>query len=112
MASKPITEEEINKVILSLKKSDFSDESLVYSIVFNSGMPAFEASLMSIKDHIPYPDHDREGFTLLFQTQQKNEYFEQDIYLLKHPIIGDLPLFMVPVGPSKEGFMQYEIVIS
>ena len=112
METNPLTDEALSEILLSLRKSDFVLDANIYAVVFNHELTPYEATLVAIRDHLPFPDQQREGFTLVFRTSQKNEYFEQGTFLFKHPKIGDIPLFMVPIGPDSEGYMQYEIVIN
>lgn len=56
-------------------------------------------------------DKYRQPFTLEFETGLIHQYYLQGIFVLIHPLIGDLSLFMVPLGLGKKG-MRYEIVIN
>ncbi|MDX1941516.1 MAG: hypothetical protein SFU99_13240 [Saprospiraceae bacterium] len=56
-------------------------------------------------------DKFRQPFTLEFRTTQKNEYYQQGTFMIVHPALGELPVFMVPLGPDSEG-MRYEVVFS
>lgn len=53
----------------------------------------------------------RQPFTLEFETGLTKQYYLQGTFVLLHPVIGELSLFMVPVGLGKTG-MNYEAVIS
>lgn len=54
---------------------------------------------------------DRNPFSIVFRTQQKNEYYQQGIFTLLHPEKGDLQLFLSPLGFDDIG-MKYEAVFS
>jgi len=56
-------------------------------------------------------DKFRQPFTLEFETDMTLQYYLQGVFVLQHPTAGELPLFMVPIGPGATG-MRYEIVIS
>lgn len=56
-------------------------------------------------------DKYRQPFTLEFETDLSTHYYPQGVYRLIHPSLGQLDLFMVPVGLGSSG-MCYEIVIS
>ncbi len=56
-------------------------------------------------------DKYRQPFTLEFETDFKEKYYPQGVFVLQHPEHGPFDLFMVPIGPSKKG-MIYEVVIS
>lgn len=54
---------------------------------------------------------DRKPFSIILQTDQKSEYYEQSIYTIDHASLGSLSLFLVPLGVRGKG-MQYEAVFS
>lgn len=56
-------------------------------------------------------DKYRQPFTLELETDLKERYYPQGTFVLVHPKLGDLVLFMVPIGPGSNG-MRYEVVIS
>jgi hypothetical protein len=51
-----------------------------------------------------------EQFSVLFKGPE-SPWLQQGIYALKHPRMGELSLFMVPLGP-REGGMIYQAVFS
>lgn len=53
----------------------------------------------------------REPFSLLIRADMADGYWPQGNYFLSHPELGELELFMVPIGPDAEG-MRYEISFS
>ncbi len=50
-------------------------------------------------------------FSVLFRTEQFNKYYPQATYLLQQPIKGEIPIFLVPIGPDKEG-MKYQAIFN
>ena len=56
-------------------------------------------------------DVKRTPFTLLFHDADTSRYAPQQVFTLRHPELGELELFMVPLGPDEQG-MRYEAVIS
>lgn len=56
-------------------------------------------------------DKYRQPFTLELETDLKGVYYLQGMFVLVHPELGDLELFMVPIGPGGNG-MRYEVVFS
>lgn len=56
-------------------------------------------------------DKFRQPFTLEFETELTQHYYLQGTFILVHPVMGELLLFMVPIGLGKNG-MRYEVVIS
>ena len=53
----------------------------------------------------------RVPFSLLFHATHRDGYWPQQTFNLRHPELGEFPLFMVPLGPDDRG-MRYEAVIS
>ncbi len=52
----------------------------------------------------------RESFSLMFQAPETWRH-PQGIYRLTHPAVGDLELFLVPIGPNGQG-MQLEAIFN
>ncbi|HEX8228497.1 MAG TPA: hypothetical protein VF826_04190 [Chloroflexia bacterium] len=52
----------------------------------------------------------RAPFTLLF-IGSPQFLLAQGIYRLEHPTLGQVEMFMVPLGPNEQG-MQYEIIFT
>ena len=53
----------------------------------------------------------KDPFSILF-VGPKTPILPQKIYRTSHPAIGDFELFIVPVGPNKDGLMQYEAIFN
>lgn len=52
----------------------------------------------------------RVPFSLMFHAP-RDRLVPQQTWSLRHPALGELALFLVPLGPDEEG-MRYEAVIS
>jgi hypothetical protein len=77
----------------------------------------FEVVLSSC-DETAYGDHDalreelgRIPFSLVFHAADRDRFWPQQTFVLRHPQLGEIGLFMVPLGPDDRG-MQYQAVIS
>lgn len=57
------------------------------------------------------PGSQRQPFKLLF-TADHTGYLPQNVYALNHASLGQLDIFIVPVGPDSEGWMRYEAIFS
>jgi hypothetical protein len=75
------------------------------------------AAVLSSCDETPYGSREalreelgRVPFSLVFHAQHADAV-RQQICSIKHPELGELDLFLVPLGPDDRG-MQYEAVIS
>ncbi|GAA2158456.1 hypothetical protein FHX52_2407 [Humibacillus xanthopallidus] len=53
------------------------------------------------------PGAHREQFSLVFTTDA-DTLLPQGIQELSHPTLGDLALFLVPIGPGADGQHRYE----
>jgi len=53
---------------------------------------------------------DREAFSIVFRGESSLK-LEQKIYRISHNTMGDMELFIVPIGPDDKG-MRYEAVFS
>ena len=79
--------------------------------------PPFEVVLTSCEE-TPYGSAEewsdaieRVPFSLLFHAAGAEQSGPQGIYSVRHPDVGELELFIVPLGPDEQG-MRYEAVIS
>ncbi|KAF2341827.1 DUF6916 family protein [Flavobacterium tistrianum] len=70
-----------------------------------------KAELISVTEFNSYSPLQRTPFSLVFRTQQKDEYYEQGIFTVMHPEEGNLELFLTPLGFDEVG-MKYEAVFS
>lgn len=57
------------------------------------------------------PSPKREPFSLVFVGPDE-PLLEQAIYPVEHDELGQLTLFMVPLGPHKDGGLRYEVVFT
>ena len=53
---------------------------------------------------------DREAFSVVFRGDN-SQFLDQQIYRISHDALGNMDLFIVPIGPDDEG-MRYEAVFS
>jgi hypothetical protein len=78
---------------------------------------AFEAVLAS-SDETTYGEReqwlasiDRVPFSLVFHAPG-GELLPQQTFTLRHPELGELAIFLVPLGPASDGTVAYEAVFS
>ena len=71
-----------------------------------------ELELVEVKGYHPGPNEEggMERFSL-FLTGPGDIYLPQHTYALEHPSMGELELFVVPVGRDEAGF-HYEVVFN
>lgn len=51
------------------------------------------------------------SFALILRENDAKRAFGQGLYRLEHPTLGDIDLFVVPVGPDSRG-MCYEVTFN
>ena len=68
-----------------------------------------ELELTAVVDLPAPPGAPRVPFALRFRTPAITGHVPQAIYALSHPALGDLELFLVPMGADAVG-MRYEAV--
>lgn len=65
--------------------------------------------LSKVIDHGSTPSHEQFSLRLLGPG---DKFLPQRIYSLRHEILGELELFLVPVGQEAGGSYQYEIIFN
>ena len=70
-----------------------------------------EATLIELTETNGYSPLERKPFSFVLRTDQKNEYYNQGIFIVEHPTIGNIELFLTPQGFDGVG-MKYEAVFS
>ncbi len=82
----------------------------IFSIQFQPEIN-LDAELIGVKGLGGDTDLERQPFSITLRTDQKDQYYSQATFVVKHPEMGDLTLFLSPLGPDKAG-MLYEGVFS
>jgi len=79
----------------------------VFEIVLDDGSAApvtlFEATALTIRDY-PGRDPNRQPFQIKFRHPLGPGFLPQRIYTLRNAALGEIEIFLVPVGPDAEGF--------
>lgn len=70
-----------------------------------------DAELIELTKLTNYSPLERDPFSIVFRTEQKNEYYQQGIFTIIHPQKGNLDLFLSPLGFDSVG-MKYEAIFS
>ncbi len=69
-------------------------------------------SLVQVERLAPQPHAPRtDPFALIF-TGPTSRVLDQRTYLLSHPSLGELEIFLVPIGPGREGPVRYQAVFN
>jgi len=66
-------------------------------------------TLASVQRHPQQASPRTEPFSLLFVGDL---VLDQRIHQLRHQALGDLEIFLVPIGPDPSGTLQYEAVFN
>ncbi|GAB3181251.1 DUF6916 family protein [Telluribacter humicola] len=69
------------------------------------------AELVEVTELGGYSPLERMPFSIVIRTDQKKEYYNQGTFVVEHPQLGALPVFLVPLGLDGKG-MRYEAVFS
>lgn len=94
--------------IEELKKSSFDPHVNDRFEVHTDTLGAVEVELVKVSEH---NRENLESFSLLFKGP-KDRFFDQKLYKVKHPKMGELELFLVPVVHEKQDAFYYESVFS
>ena len=54
---------------------------------------------------------ERVPFSLVFRSPGERRHAPQQIYTVRHPELGPIEIFLVPIGPDERG-MRYEAVFT
>jgi len=68
------------------------------------------ATIDEVSAHNRHGDAERDPFSVILVTDSKENHGQQ-IYTLKHAELGELELFLVPLGPKGDG-MSYEVIVT
>ena len=68
-----------------------------------------QASAGNAHDH---PMKKRDPFSLFFHGSRTDLMFNQQILPLKHEAMGELEIFVVPIGRNDDGTIRYQAVFS
>jgi len=82
---------------MDLTRDLFSDKVGQIWVVDEPGAPAIELTLGEVESFRNYAKLAREPFGLIFTTRG-NFVLPQRIYTLRHADLGQMQIFMVPVG--------------
>jgi hypothetical protein len=93
-------------------EEDFKQhEGTKFRVLVESPAPV-ELELTRVKSYNPQASEqmNMERFSLFFQGPD-DVMLQQGTYPLEHPAMGELNLFVVPIGRDERGF-QYEVVFN
>ncbi|MCA9961567.1 MAG: hypothetical protein R3E31_27620 [Chloroflexota bacterium] len=73
----------------------------------------YDLELLEVKEVGPVYDEGerRRQFSLLFRHKRTDVYLGQAMYTVQHAQMGELSLFVVPLGPGADG-MRYEVLFT
>jgi hypothetical protein len=80
------------------------------TIDLEAGESCFQAKVDSVKLLRENPGQHRQPFSVELLADIADSYAQQ-VYQLSHPTLGELTLFVVPLGPEKGG-MLYQVVFN
>ena len=80
------------------------------TIELAAGESCFRAKVDSVELLRENPGQQRPPFSVELLADIADNYAQQ-VYKISHPALGELSLFVVPLGPEKDG-MLYQIVFN
>ena len=80
------------------------------TIELEAGEGRFQAKVDSVNLLRQNPGQQRQPFSVELLADIADSHAQQ-VYQLSHPILGELTLFVVPLGPEKGG-MLYQVVFN
>lgn len=95
----------------TLKSSDFAVHVGQYFRVQLDGMEPIDLELMSAQEFGEAANGKRHPFSLMFLGPESPRYLLQHTYWLRHAEMGELDVFIVPIGPDGKR-MRYEAIFS
>jgi len=88
-----------------------SFESIVSETVeLRAGELNFRADVETVSILRKDSRQERQPFSVVLQAHDLDNHGQQ-MYQLSHPGLGELHLFLVPIGPGESG-MRYEIIVN
>lgn len=70
-----------------------------------------DAELIDLVRLDKFDELPRDPFSFILQTNQKQDYFPQATVIILHPVKGEIPVFLVPLGPDNIG-MKYQAIFN
>ncbi len=98
-----------NVALNELNDTDFKPYINKVFTTTNDESPSFELLEVSLQGSEP-SNGERHAFSLIFRSENTSSP-QQSIYQLQHDDLGQLELFLVPIGPDDKG-MRYEAVFT
>lgn len=90
------------------KKKDFEPHVASTFHVLPLGMNPVAVELVEVKD---IGSVDMEGFSLMFKGDAAS-VFRHNTHTVRHPVMGDLALFLGPVHTGKTDAIYYQAIFS
>jgi len=95
---------------MDLTRDLFSDKVGQSWVIDEPGAPAIEFTLAEVENLRNFAKLKREPFSLIFTTQG-NFVLPQRTYMLRHAELGQMSIFLVPVG-RKDDLTSYQAVFN
>ena len=95
----------------TLQCSDFAAHLGQHFRIQLDGIEPIDLELVSAQESGEAANGKRQPFTLLFLGSESPRYLLQHIYRLHHSEMGELDVFIVPIGPEGKR-MRYEAIFS
>ena len=95
-----------------LTSADFTPHvNDTFAVHYNEDEAPLTVELLEVNELKGEDDSKRRPFSLIFRSDNPEQFLQQAIYTLKHDELGEMGLFMVPLGPDEQG-MRYEVLFT
>ncbi len=96
----------------TLQRSDFTGYLHQHFTVMLAGGDTLDLQLVEVMALGSAPaGRQRQPFSLIFRHDRTDAYLPQGVHTLHHAEMGQLELFLVPLGPAPDG-MRYEAIFT
>jgi hypothetical protein len=99
------------EALMTIEHQDFSEFLNQKLTIRNSENIKIDTQIIQVLVYENHVKVERIPFCVVLRTENNALRLNQGVYIIEHPIKGDLALFIVPIGHDSEG-MKYEIVFS
>jgi hypothetical protein len=99
------------EALITIEHQDFSEFLNQKLTIRDSENIKIDTQIIQVLVYENNAKVERIPFSVVLRIENNAPRLNQGVYIIEHPIKGDLALFIVPIGNDSEG-MMYEIVFS
>jgi hypothetical protein len=99
------------EALITIEHQDFSEFLNQNLTIRSSENMTIDTQIIQVSVYETNARFERIPFSVVLRAQKDSARLNQGVYIIEHPIKGDLALFLVPIGDDNEG-IKYEITFS